>query len=124
MDRQALLDNFVKAVNGKGRAVNKNALCSYFLEGHPGCAIGCQPGFREKFKSKLPDEGGIPVHFTGPYRKDLKEFFGIESGGEGVRFLFSLQQLHDIRDNWTGNYLRAEVLEEFCHEEGLEVPIP
>ncbi len=137
MNRQELLTNFVQATNGKGRAmqggVGDGGICSYFPKGHPGCGIGSQPGFRERFEGRMGDERTIKywLRSTDPntggwsgnkqLAADLKDFFGVE-GEEDIDFLHGLQQLHDSVWNWNGLGIDPDCLNHFCVTWKLQVP--
>jgi len=138
MNRQELLDNFVRATNGKGRAVlAKGSICSYFPEGHPGCSIGCQPGFRERFKGRMRDERAIkywlrktePANGSGDEQlaADLMEFFGLDDD-QDIEFLSALQLFHDATGNWIGLGIDPKSLAVFCetwlNDEGNELQVP
>ncbi len=128
MDRQRLLDNFVRATYGKGRAVHPSGAdgrgrCAYVLEGHPGCGIGCQPGFREAF-GENPRVCGATVGIRTLIERvpEVGEFFGAKNL-YNLEHLVSLQILHDRAGHWTSEgTLRREVLEAYCKREGLTVP--
>ncbi len=140
MDRQQLLDNFVTACNGKGRAMQLKRLhgissagCVYIKNGHPGCAIGCQPGFREKFGEKewVIENCGIGSVLDGWLDNrtppedadgvDVSEFFGIENV-EDVKFLSDLQDFHDLVRHWDGTKIVQYKLASFCLNWSLKRP--
>lgn len=132
MNKQELLTNFVRATNGRGRAVGEKGQCVYFPKDHPGCSIGCQPGFRERFQGRLR-EGPSICGWLGRYLgAELSEFFQIEDlgftqGADGT-FLRHLQCFHDKHDHWivTGldcGKLKPDCLAVFCQKHGLEVPV-
>ena len=132
MNRQQIFDNFVTALDGVGKAWAVDPGCMYFPEGRPGCSIGCQPGFREKFEGRMPDEETIE-HWLNPSKhddhgelaKELKAFFGVENH-EDVTFLEELQGFHDEREGcprtWIGVNLNPESVTAFCSEWKLQVP--
>ncbi len=140
MDRQKIFDNFVGALNGIGRCIQPNRptgptpSCIYVKEGHPGCAIGCQPGFREKFGEKdwvVANTGMFSILDTwvedvapeDPDGIEVSEFFGVENYLD-VDFLQALQDFHDDRYNWDdrdSNLLPIN-LSAFCAGWGLKIP--
>ena len=120
MDKQAILENFVTATRGKGQAKHGKA-CSYFPDGHPGCAIGCQPGFREKFEHIMEASDTIVDRLHGDVydredgvRDQLRSLFGVENDGD-VDFLGSLQELHDETE-WVDDSVSQDFLDDFCKE--------
>ncbi len=128
MDKQQLFTNMVTILNGKGRSVSpaRHGACVYFLDDHPGCGIGCQPGFREKFG---PDSDtyigeGCPITDHLMRAVSVAEFFGIETPEDRV-FLRDIQIYHDHECSWDENnplFFDAERLKEFASEHCLEVP--
>ncbi len=136
MDRQKLFTNMVTILNGKGRAMSPAApgrgdpVCVYFPKDHPGCGMGCQPGFREKFG---PDSDnsigeGLPI---GPHlkrRAAVREFFGVDSGSNKIHdegFLSALQIHHDQEESWDDEnplFFDADLLAQFAADYDLEVP--
>lgn len=125
MNRQEILDNFVKETNGKGQSIASHGSCLYFGEDHPGCAIGCQPGFRKRFiryKKKFDFDGMAIEDILLRYRS-VKEFFGVKSSDDGD-FLIALQCLHDDESNWLSKTkIRATSLGAFCKAHGLTSPL-
>ncbi len=125
MNKQALLNNFVQTAHEHGQAM-ENDECAYFPEDHPGCAIGCQPGFREEFQDIMTDGDTAGetiqtlIHYDDIGRR-MKKFFKIRTEVD-ERFLSDLQGLHDARDNWKRSRLTAECVDEFCDEWKLRVP--
>lgn len=135
MNRQKLLNNFVERCDGKGRCFDNKA-CQYFHPEHPGCAFGCQPGFKEAFQ-KYADSmenrtmvslvGGIVVNQqdTPSLYARLREFFelGPQVRSSDLVFISHLQELHDNPEHWTPDgYLEPEVVRTFCFREDLSVP--
>ncbi len=138
MDRQKLLDDFISATAGKGQCtVDGGTQCLYIKEGHPGCAIGCQPGFREKFGKEewIRKNPNIDSLLTGNEGQEtqlaVEEFFGVvhrpedaDYSGDGgdVHFLSKLQELHD-GSAWEENgELCKEYLDDFCELWKLKIP--
>lgn len=124
MNKQKVLENFVLATDGKGRSLrktnSKTELCCYFPKDHPGCAIGCQPGFREKFGNRQ-DTDMIADWFleSDELEAKLNAFFQIipESTEDidAVNFLSDLQDFHDKRNNWNeDNCIKPTALKQFC----------
>ena len=124
MDRQKIYDNFVTALDGKGQALD-GASCVYFKDGHPGCGIGCQPGFRERFETITPgsnkrrfgDNESIDVIWS-----EVREFFGSTDDGSedgDLGFMMAIQTHHDDEENWDGDNLRKARLKEFREEHDL-----
>ncbi len=140
MDRQQILDNFIAATEGKGPCHDAEDSCQYIHPNHPGCAIGCQPGFKEKFgKEKwVIDNCGIEGVLDGTESEEVQtaveEFFDIvprnfddydydygDAYGDGDgNFLVSLQELHDDSD-WNGQ-ICSHSLERFCEVWKLKIP--
>lgn len=139
--RQSLLNNFVKIVNGKGRSMN-GTVCRYVNpNGHPGCAIGCQPKLA-KLKTQLSycegstiDQVFIPscsfvhkqlaealnVRKRKSKEQDVHNFYNACD----VSFLRELQKLHDYESNWQGKdklKLKTRELTKFCNQWNLNVP--
>ncbi len=109
MDRQAILRNLVTLTRGLGQSIGEieggggSLNCLYFPEDHPGCGIGCQPGFREKFQGVVQENKSIQVLLDEC--PGVAEFFGVEPGdpddedyNDGF-FLEQVQELHDTNDN-------------------------
>lgn len=136
--KQQFLNIFIERVNGKGQAY-KNGSCKLVLEGHPGCAIGCQPEF-EPFKQEVVENSirslGVWSIFSEKRNNignRLREAFGIEGTCEEVesksladlRFLASLQGLHDDFNFWDRQdkkrLVKAEV-DAFCLAHDLDLP--
>ena len=130
MNRQALLDNFIIATHGKGCSnAPGTANCLYFPDDHPGCAIGCQPGFKEQFKRRISEGCGVDdLCGIGSGRtalqRDVRAFFGVESK-EDVVFLCCLQDLHDHQEHWTRRgAIRLPALRAFTTTHSLQIPDP
>jgi len=128
--KQELINNLVHTLNGKGRATKlrpdmDEEVCCYIPENpHPGCAIGCQPGFREAFADCDPDGSFSRVGLLErQFPEQFKHVFG-EVGHDDINFLTELQDLHDDFYSWSGNGLKLKksVVEEFCGIRGLCVP--
>ncbi len=134
MNRQQIFTNMVTILHGKGQGKQQygpggDPVCSYFPEGHPGCAIGCQPGFREKFEDKLRASGDNECDISTVLDSfpDVRDFFGIEfsprSDSDDYEFLSDLQELHDSANNWTKRKrFRCKSLADFAKEWDLKVP--
>ena len=128
MTNQEMLDNFVKATHGKGRAMDpRDHSCVYMpTNDHPGCAMGCQPGFRAAMKTARAVEGRDADVVLLKYKELLDPVFGItdyESREKVGDFLLLLQKLHDIPSPWTKDgKLVSSVLAQFCKDNGLIVP--
>ena len=136
MDRQALLNNFVERVNGKGRSIksHSHSVCKYVKEEHPGCAIGCQPlmaPFVDEMKEA--DEAEKGKFFEDSGIRSLIEMhpqvaiaLGVGEGGIDpefdMDFLVDLQSLHDTQSNWYNNTLYKSEVESFCRTYELELP--
>ncbi len=127
MNRQAILENFVRATHGKGRGKEKDiSACSYFPEDHPGCAIGSQPGFREQFEGRMSDEDDIRdwmdeecdrAQDNPEISKDLLDFFEVDVNTDDIDFLTGVQCFHDQERNWNGKReLKQSSLEAFAEE--------
>jgi len=151
MNRQKILDNFVKATHGKGRSFVQTGgesrpsmgECRYFNENHPGCGIGCQPGFREAFVPFRENIEGQSIEnlLTGrenqfSFQGRMRQFFDLtideedavkhrrgKRVDEDVKFLIDVQSLHDNEDNWIGDeILNPTVLQEFADKWNLQNP--
>ena len=127
MNRQHIFDNIVK-LNGHGRAWDESAQgCLYFLKGeHPGCGIGCQPGFSEKFQSLIEDSYRTEDSIFGllensDFGDDIETFFGVQTD-EDKHFLNAIQRTHDREGSWNDDQWDREVLQEFCTEWLLDMP--
>ncbi len=84
MNRTKIFKNFVKATKGKGPAKRPGEfckLCLYFPDKHPGCSIGCQPGFREKFEDRMQDEETIKfwLNQDDQLALDIRQFFAVKT---------------------------------------------
>lgn len=118
--KQKFLNTFIERVNGKGQALQDGS-CMYVKEGHPGCAIGCQPEFepfKEIYKYNYSDTA-----YGLARNPNFCSAFGIEDEVD-TRFLDTLQILHDGYDHWnkeTGR-IRRQVVEEFCTVHALTIP--
>ncbi len=129
MNRQQLLDNFIFATAGKGQCtVTGSPECLYVKEDHLGCAIGCQPGFREKFGKKawvvenaLLDDVLLGTLWGTEEKAAAQEFFGNPDSND-IEFLRSLQGLHDLREHWDGKEIKPEALQSFCEHWKLKIP--
>jgi len=121
MNYQKVYNTVVRKLHGKGRA-KVGSCCRYFVDGHPGCAIGCQPGFKKAFRGKINEGTSIKGLC---YLKKVREFFGITKATD-VEFLEDLQELHDEVTNWRrdGKHLRAESLKAFCERHDLRYSVP
>jgi hypothetical protein len=131
MNKQQLLNRFVKACNGKGQSVNRSGNCMYVRKDHPGCGIGCQPQFQkvaEKFPSlksvidtidtliETNSKRGLALQKAFNMPKDEDAFYMATS------FLMSLQDLHDRFEHWDGVKLRLSSIKQFCKDWKLTVP--
>lgn len=125
MDRQRLLDNFYSITKGKGPCAFMGT-CQYFKDGHPGCAIGCQPEFQEWSKD-FCIEKKMEINELGAVYKvlerfpELKRILGVKTSGDRS-FLSRLQSLHDDAQNWEGDNLEKTVVNEFCLDSSLLLP--
>lgn len=133
MDRQQSLDNFIAATKGKGQCLDDTSHCRYTHEAHPGCAIGCQPGFREIFGEMkwVSDNITIEAVLDGTEGQEIQtaveEFFDIDHGPdwvdgyEDVDFLVALQNLHD-GSGWEDGKIYHTDLVDFCEYWDLKIP--
>ena len=130
MNRQKLLTNLVRTLHHKGRALVDDS-CVYVVRNHPGCGIGCQPGFREKFAVRLRRyklNAGPTIRVLLEHEqlgKDMREFFGVTGDlqdNEDVRFLCLLQHLHDSSNTWSNGELCREEVKEFADKWKLKMP--
>jgi len=119
MNNQRAFENFLRILNGKGRSVDDDGRCLYFPENHPGCGIGCQPGFREKFyqHKRMWDNVGFTIQDLSKY-EDVRDFIN----GCSLEFLTNLQGFHDLLVNWYGLHLRKEATLEFAKINNVVVP--
>jgi len=137
MDRQQIFQDFVNNSHGQGRAmkskVHEGMQCTYF--GCHGCAIGGQPGFKEKFADRMKDSEDITYWLTEDYaddqlRLDLLEFFGIVGDSQDdIAWLQSLQDFHDAENifdfskgAWLQLHLNPRAVERFCTDNDLKIP--
>lgn len=121
MDRQVVLDNFVTATRGLGQTVSNYGDCLYFPDNHPGCAIGCQPGFREKFKDSVTE--GVDIGSLLTDNAEVRNFFQVSDvEDEDWDFLDTLQTLHDTDEDWYRKNLKKGPLRKFCQKWKLTVP--
>jgi len=125
---QELLNNFVSSCNGVGRAVRhdeyEEEVCCYIPQDHPGCAMGCQPGFREACLASCTeiDDDGIHIRAVKEYFPELfKTIFG-ETDDQDVNFMVELQNLHDESFNWSGNKIKLNRIKQFCSKNRLSIP--
>ncbi len=136
MDRQKLFSHCVTTLDGQGQGRESQTvhgtnwsrmICSYFPDGHPGCNIGCQPGFRERFEGKIEPMGVDDVIDEEDIGREVADFFGIENWDDRC-FLVDLQDLHDVDANWAGQELNQRKkwdrtsLAAFATKWGLKVP--
>jgi len=120
MDRQKMLDNFLKIGVPAGPCTGVGTyICRYIKDGHVGCAIGCQPGFREQFGKKVEaweqaTQGGDIRCLLNKF-PEIEPFFDLDpkNNDEDFRFLTDLQEMHD-QDEWKPNKLPKERVEDFC----------
>ncbi len=120
MNRQLILENFITATHGLGQGLfpGTKSRCAYFPESHPGCAIGCQPKFKEQFKGKINVDIGIVELLAGNkgLEKKLISFFKIKGDGD-IQFLSSMQDFHDEPYNWNDDgTIKKKHLDEFCDD--------
>lgn len=130
MNRQQIFDTFIREVNGKGQAIRKNEYgvneCLYVLDGHPGCAIGCQPQFQEAYKECAPSEKQMNSNISAILEDNtifatrLRELFEVQDN-EDLYFLASLQRFHDDDFNWNGSSLKEDRVRYFCTRSKLRV---
>lgn len=94
MTEQQAFDNVVRILDCKGQCVHLGG-CVYFKLGHPGCAIGCQPGF-----ARFEDLDDINLGYF--ISELMEEHPTIAAFFDGCRsnFLNALQSLHDRPDHW------------------------
>lgn len=120
--KQELLDNFIHSVNGRGPATDGRGTCRYVMEGHPGCAIGCQPEL-EPFKHRMAPVEDSVDYLLRKFPAIGEALCGAERGWEDISYLQALQRLHDFEGNWSedGKILHLAV-ERFCAQHGLRVP--
>ena len=121
MDRQTMLDTFVKRVNGLGRSRQDASLtgkCVYFPAGHPGCAIGCQAGFEQFRRLDLDQLENSGIDVVVDSYSEIADWLGAEN----MDFAVELQLLHDWSDNWCGLRLRRKPVEEFAARWSLTMP--
>ena len=121
--KQQIFDCFYNSLNGRGRAVDIWDSCRYFVEGHPGCAIGCQPEFVEEAR-KLGKEGPqlnslTSVHCSTETNEICKKAFP----GIDLDFLSELQYLHDSPASWTGDCLNECSARLFCLKHEIVSPV-
>jgi hypothetical protein len=132
MNRQKIFDTFLQEVNGKGRAVERNACggeeCVYVLANHPGCAIGCQTEFKKAYKECPPKNNEMYGHVVkilsngSDFALRLRELFEIQDKDD-YQFLYDLQNFHDQSLNWilNGLWLKRDAIATFCKDHGLRV---
>ena len=137
MDRQKLLDSFISTTAGDGQCVDTEGMCQYVHDHLPGCAIGCQPGFREKFGEEewVTDNLGIVGILNGEdgieTQAAVEEFFGVVhrvdddnasvDDRSDVHFLGKLQELHDA-SGWEDGQIYHPSLVCFCEYWDLKIP--
>ena len=110
MNRQKLLDTFVRKTHGKGRAADKDGNCLYFPNNHPGCAIGCQTGFKKQFEDVIKSRiKSVTKLFNSMHAHIFRAFFDVKEPEDEV-FLQTLQALHDQRYNWYQAKARKGIL--------------
>ncbi len=131
-DRQKIFTNMVTILHGKGQGRIKfgnKVLCSYFPPDHPGCGIGCQPGFREKFEIDL-HLAEQAIDELMDYNPAVAVFFGVDLDSpdghdeeSDYGFLKDVQSFHDANDNWTKRKKwRRKSLATFAETWKLKVP--
>lgn len=129
MNRQELIDTFVRELNGRGQAVGPEGKFLYVMENHPGCGIGCQPQFKKALAECPPPKGdtlelnirGILFGEKMPFVLALKKEFVIEDSFD-EEFLMGLQRLHDSDELWQGKFMAKEIIAGFCNRYDLSVP--
>lgn len=130
--KQQYLNNFIQRVNGLGRSVYDDGCAYEGANGHPGCAIGCQPEFNE-WKASLPvgerNVEGCSIRGLLTANPNLAKYLGVDNASFASRdidFLSSLQSLHDQASNWddiNGKlHLTRVAVNQFCSDHTLEVP--
>jgi len=128
---QEFFNNFVSAVNGKGRAYDTQAgMCRYKMppeSEHPGCAVGCQPLFKkvnQLFPMPSTDEN-TPISAminTFPKSSDFRKALSLVLSYEDGKFLSDLQSFHDYQGHWKNDYLILNEVQKFCETHNLKVP--
>ena len=103
-NRQELFDNTIKHFNSINRATNDNGGCKYRLDGK-GCAIGRE--ISDKLAKKLDIAEVNVVSSTNIFDKLPQRLQRM-----GRQFLFSIQELHDVHDNWNENGLSEDGIKE------------
>lgn len=137
--QQKLLNRLVSQLHGIGRCVlDGTNICQYVKEGHPGCGIGCQRGFRtlaRKHKFDKMGGSGLAISFYVQraemfcITQDLHRILGLDLTDDkiadvaGTNFLCSLQTLHDNKDYWRGKLLKKGAVRRFVEHWGLEMPV-
>ena len=126
MNRQQIFDNLMK-LDGLGRGFNEDEeQCAYFVEGHPGCGIGCQPGFQDQFQSIIEEENGDSdsirtLLHDSTFGMKIKKFFGVKTDDD-VSFLTGVQLLHDDNRSWNEDKWDRKFLQRFCDKWKLRMP--
>lgn len=138
MNRQRIFEHFVKTCGRLGRCTIPNtsangvkAYCEYAKEGHPGCAMGCQPEFHQACTTF----GVEPRKINGPIYdlcmrdndtdllpelvKAVYDAFGAQSL-EDKQFLRKLQVLHDEEHHWDGLVLSQFKVDDFARDNNLQ----
>jgi len=128
MDRQALLDNFVKRVGNKGRSEvidqdTNDLACQYVPNnGHPGCAIGCQPCFDDpRLREILKGYEGRLIYYVLEKQSEIKDALAVQTQEE-EDFLCFLQSLNDNIANWEGKQLKQTSVDRFARRHDLVSP--
>lgn len=126
MDNQKLFDNFVTLTHGHGQAIRRGG-CVFFpdttgdrLPSHPGCAIGCQPGFRKRFEGVIVEVELLNL-LQEQHGDAIREFFGVEHKKD-EDFLCALQLLHDDDKHWECNTLKVRAVTAFAEKWSLTIP--
>lgn len=130
--KQKYLNTFIQRLNGIGPAISASGNCYYVLEGHPGCAIGCQDEF-QPFKDDLKNETILTVYcicslgYSNKFKRanEFIKAFGLTAGEShhaDATFLRSLQILHDVEHHWINKKIQRKPVEDFCKRNNLTVP--
>ena len=93
--------------------------CAFIKAGHPGCAIGCLPGFRKAVKGIQCINDVILRRLFK--RKPSVAWFGRTSKSDAI-FLDCFLDLHDDPQNWHGKTLRRSAIVAFAKTWKLKAP--
>ncbi len=114
----ALLEDIIKFFNSENRCTDNQDCCKYYFEGKEGCAIGRL--IPDKELCKKLDLGIGEYNTSGVSNIEVFKLLPKELQYYEQEFLYRLQRLHDIKENWNssgltekGQFITEDIKETF-----------